>query len=48
MNFKNYFFVPMRQDDAEKKPTSLMADFDRTEDAIIAALDGKQLQPILV
>lgn len=48
MNFKNYFFVPMRQDDAEKKPTSLMADFDRTEDALIAALDGKQLQPILV
>lgn len=48
MNFKNYFFVPMRQDDAEKKPTSLMTDFSLTEKALLSALDGKQLQPMLV
>ena len=47
MNYKNYFFVPFKQDDAEKKPTSLMADFDLTENAILSALDGRQLQPIL-
>lgn len=47
-NMKNYYFVPLRQDDAQKKPTSLVADFDRTADTIAAALEGRQLQPVLI
>lgn len=44
---KNYYFVPFGQDDPEKKPCSLMADFSRIEETIDAALEGRQLQPIL-
>ena len=44
---KNYYFVPFGQDDPEKKPCSLMADFSRIGETIDAALKGRQLQPIL-
>ena len=44
---KNYYFVPFGQDDPEKKPCSLMADFSRIGETIDAALEGRQLQPIL-
>lgn len=47
LNRKNVYFVPFRQDDWEKKPRSLQSDFSQMEAAIVAALDGKQLQPIL-
>ena len=45
MNCKNIYFVPMKQDDPEKKPTSVIADFHYVLPAAIAALEGKQLQP---
>lgn len=45
---KNYYFVPFGQDDAEKKPTSMVADFTKIPQAVQAALNGKQLQPILL
>lgn len=45
---KHYFFVPFGQDDPEKKPTSLVADFARIPQALNDALDGKQIQPILI
>ena len=45
---KNIFFVPFRQDDPEKKPCSLVADFSLIPDAITAALEGRQLQPVLL
>jgi dipicolinate synthase subunit B len=45
---KNVYFVPFRQDDHEKKPASLVADFDRIETTIAAALEGRQLQPVLL
>ena len=48
MNCKNLFFIPMRQDDSAKKPNSVMADFSLTREAIEAALEGRQLQPLLV
>ena len=48
MNTKNVYFVPFGQDDAFKKPTSLISDFSLIYDTIISALDGKQLQPILL
>ena len=45
---KNVYFVPLRQDDPAKKPTSLVADFSQVEDTIDAALAGRQLQPVLL
>ena len=47
MNLRPYYFVPIRQDDYIKKPTSVVGDFDRIEDTIIAALDGVQVQPVI-
>ena len=47
LNRKNYYFVPFGQDDAQGKPTSLQADFSRIGDTVDAALEGRQLQPIL-
>ena len=48
MNTKNYFFVPFGQDDAVKKPTSLVAKTEMIPEAVKAALEGKQIQPILI
>lgn len=47
LNRKNLYFVPFYQDDPVKKPTSLLADFDRIEETVEAALQGKQAQPLL-
>ena len=44
---RNYYFVPFGQDDPHKKPTSIVAHFDMIPEALAAALDGKQMQPIL-
>ena len=48
MNAKNIYFVPMRQDSPQGKPASVVADFTKTGAAIKAALDGKQVQPVLI
>ena len=45
---KNFYFVPYRQDDPAAKPNSLKADFTRLPDALAAALQGRQLQPVLL
>lgn len=45
---KHYYFVPYRQDDAIQKPTSMVADFTRIPDALAAAMEGRQLQPLLL
>ena len=45
---KNYYFVPFGQDDPEKKPCSLMADFTRIGETVEEALEGRQLQPVLL
>ena len=45
---KYIYFVPFGQDDPEKKPTSLMADFSLVVPAARAALEGRQLQPLLL
>ena len=47
LNRKNYYFVPFGQDDPEGKPSSLQADFSRMGEAAAAALEGRQLQPVL-
>lgn len=44
---KNYYFVPFGQDSPAGKPTSLVAKYHLLPDALEAALNGKQLQPIL-
>lgn len=44
---KNVYFVPFGQDDAQGKPTSLVASFPHLLPAADAALQGQQLQPIL-
>ena len=45
---KHIYFVPFGQDDPIKKPTSLVADFSRIPEAMNAAVQGIQLQPILL
>lgn len=47
LNRKNVYFVPFRQDDAQKKPFSLQADFSLLGETLASALRGEQLQPIL-
>jgi len=48
MGRKNYYFVPFRQDDPRGKPTSMIADLTLLPDALHAALEEKQLQPLLL
>ncbi len=43
MNYKNYFFVPFSMDDCEKKPKSMVCDFDRIEQTILLAYEGKEI-----
>ena len=45
---RNYYFGPFGQDDPTGKPCSLMADFSRIGETVEAALQGKQLQPVLL
>ncbi len=48
MNYKNIYFVPFEQDDYKSKPNSLVASFDEIPAASKAALDGIQLQPLIL
>jgi len=48
LNRKHYYFVPFGQDDPEGKPTSLKADLHLLGDTVAAALEGRQLQPLLL
>ena len=45
---KHYYFVPFGQDDADAKPTSLVADFSKIPQTLESALEGRQIQPILI
>ena len=45
---RHYYFVPFGQDDPQKKPTSIVADFSRIPETLKLALEGKQIQPILL
>ncbi|MCC8080216.1 MAG: dipicolinate synthase subunit B [Oscillospiraceae bacterium] len=47
LNRRNIYFVPFYQDDPQRKPRSLAARYDRLGEAAEAALEGRQLQPIL-
>lgn len=45
---KNIYFVPFGQDDPKNKPTSLVADFTQLPTTIDHALQGNQVQPVLL
>jgi dipicolinate synthase subunit B len=45
---KSVYFVPMKQDDPEHKPHSLIADLSRVGECLEAALIGRQLRPIFL
>ena len=45
---KHFYFVPFGQDDPQGKPGSMIADFSKIPDAVAAALEGKQLQSLLL
>ncbi len=47
MNMRNIYFVPLKQDDPDKKPRSVVADFDLIIKTLEAALKGEQIQPML-
>ena len=48
LNRKHYYIVPFGQDSPQKKPYSLVADFEKLPEAARLALEGRQMQPILL
>lgn len=48
LNTKNIYLVPFGQDDEIKKPKSLVCDYTKIVDTVCQAIQGKQIQPILV
>lgn len=48
MAAKDIYFIPYGQDDPENKPKSMVAKMSLLSDTVIAALDGKQLQPVII
>ena len=47
-NTRNYYFVPMGQDNPYKKQTSLVAKFEFAPEAIKAAQKGIQIEPAIL
>lgn len=47
LSSKNFYFVPLHQDDPIKKPNSLSFNSEKIVDALENALDGKQIQPVI-
>lgn len=47
MNRKGFYLVPFEQDDFRSKPTSCVADFTKILPAAEAAMEGRQLQPVI-
>lgn len=48
LNRRDYYFVPMAQDAPDTKPASMVADFSLIPRTIELAIQGKQIQPILM
>ena len=48
MALRNMYIAPFGQDDANGKPTSLVAKWMLVPDACDAALAGRQIQPMLM
>ena len=47
MNMKNIYFVPFGQDNYKSKPNSMVAKMELLPETIEAALQGRQIQPVL-
>lgn len=47
MNAKHIYFVPFGQDHPQKKPNSMIARTELLVPALEAALEGKQMQPVI-
>jgi len=45
---KNIFLVPFGQDDPIKKPSSMIADFSKIPETLKHAMNGLQIQPMLI
>ena len=48
MNCKNVYLVPYAQDDPVSKPNSMVARWELLLPAVDAALEGRQLQPVVM
>ncbi|MED3781219.1 dipicolinate synthase subunit B [Heyndrickxia sporothermodurans] len=48
MATKHIYFIPYGQDDPIKKPNSMVARMSSLQDTVKAALEGRQLQPVIV
>lgn len=48
LNTKNVYFIPFGQDDYKNKPNSLVAHYDLLLQTIEEAIQGKQIQPLLL
>ncbi|MGG0657987.1 dipicolinate synthase subunit B [Rummeliibacillus pycnus] len=48
LNTKNIYFIPFGQDSPTGKPNSLISDFSQLLPTVVAALDKKQIQPLLI
>ena len=48
LNLKNIYLVPFKQDDPLNKPNSIVSDFSKVDTTIKYALEGLQIQPILL
>ena len=47
-NYRNYYFVPYKQDNFEKKPNSVVADFSLIPETVRLALENIQIQPVIL
>src|SRR5690606_40869644 len=45
---KHVYFVPFGQDNPREKPTSMVSDMNLLADTVVAALQGYQLQPLVI
>ncbi|PGT86719.1 MULTISPECIES: dipicolinate synthase subunit B [Bacillaceae] len=48
MATKDIYFIPFGQDMPDKKPNSMVARMESLLDTVVAALEGKQFQPVVV
>ena len=48
LNTKNMYFIPFTQDDSQNKPKSIVCDYSKAVETLKEALNGKQIQPVLI
>lgn len=47
-NYRNFYFVPLGQDNHRQKPTSLVAKFELVPETLEAAAKGLQIEPVIL